>query len=90
MAELHLWRIHDWILLRGTRRNRNRVCINHFLMNDRKGSLLIQHRNLLTDPNDELILVIEVARKTLILVLRYIILIGWSTIDCIQPISHVN
>jgi hypothetical protein len=33
-AELHLWRIHDWILLRSTRRNRNRACIDHFLHDD--------------------------------------------------------
>ena len=61
-AELHLWRIHDWILLRGTRRNRNRVCIDYFLTNDnRKGYLLIQHRNLFTAPEDVLIYGMEEA-----------------------------
>jgi hypothetical protein len=68
-AELHLWKIQDWILLRSITRNRNRACIDKLLNVDcGMGYLLIQHRNLFTAPDYVPIYGIEVARKTRILV----------------------
>ena len=60
-------------------------------MNDRKGSLLIQHRSLFTAPEDVPIHGIEVARKTRILVVLQNLLDRRKSIESsILAIVHAN